>query len=93
MFDNMKQLMEMKRQADQLKRQLDALMIESEDVKGIKIVMNGSMDIKSVELADDILSRQDKRRLESDLLRSFNAVIKKAQVKAAENMKGMLPGF
>ena len=91
MIDQMKKLMELKRQADMLKRDLDALTIECEEVKGIKIVMNGSMDIKSIELNESLLTATNKNRLESDLLRSFNAAIKKAQVKAAENMKGMLP--
>ena len=93
MIDQMKKLMELKRQADMLKRDLDALTIESEEVKGIKIVLNGSMDVKSIELNENLLTATNKNRLESDLLRSFNAAIKKAQVKAAENMKGMLPGL
>ena len=91
MIDQMKRLMELKRQADMLKRDLDALTIESEEVKGIKIVLNGSMDVKSIELNENLLTATNKNRLEGDLLRSFNAAIKKAQVKAAENMKGMLP--
>ena len=93
MFDQMKKLMEMKRQADQLKKELDAMTVECEDIHGIKIVMNGSMDVKSIEINEQLLSSGNKNRLENDLLRSFNAAIKKAQMKAAENMKGMFPGL
>ena len=93
MFDKMKQLMEMKKQADQIKRELEANSIESEDVRGIKIVINGAQNIKSVEIEPTLLGADNKKRLESDLLRSFNAAVRKSQNLAAEKMKTLMPGF
>ena len=46
MLDKVKQMFEMKKQADQLKKALDAITVESSDVRGIKIVMNGSQTIQ-----------------------------------------------
>ncbi len=92
MFDKMKQLMEMKQQADRLKKELDALYVESQDVKGIKIVINGSQNVKSVELDFPFLNPEDKGRLEKDLARSVNAAIVKSQHLVAQKMKHMLPG-
>ena len=93
MFDKMKQLMEMKKQADQLKRQMDAMIIESEEVKGIKMVLNGSMQFKKIEIDESLLVPGNKQKLEQDILRSINAGVNKAQKQAASKMSGMLPGF
>ena len=93
MFDKMKQLMEMKKQADQIKRELDASSVESTDVRGIKIVINGSQDMKVLEIDQTLLGAENKKKLEADLLRSFNAAIKKSQAIAAQKMKNLMPGF
>ena len=93
MFDKMKQLMEMKKQADQIKRELDAVNVECTDVRGIKITMNGSQDIKSLEIDPSLLGADNKSKLETELLRSFNAAVKKSQMVAAQKMKNLMPGF
>ena len=92
MFDKMKELMEMKRQADQIKKELDALVIEYTDVRNIKIVINGSQDIKSLEIGDSLFEPGQRKRLENDLLRSINGAVKKSQHAAAQRMKNLMPG-
>src|SRR5689334_12636853 len=92
MFDKMKELMEMKRQADQIKKELDALVIEYKDVRNIKVVINGSQDIKSIEIEDSLVNLANKKRLESEVTRSVNGAIKKAQFAAAQKMKNLMPG-
>lgn len=93
MFDKMKQLMEMKKQADQIKRELDASDVESNEVSGIKIVINGSQQFRSVEIDQSLLGTENKAKLEQDLLRGLNDAIKKSQNLAAQKMKGVLPGL
>ena len=97
MFDKMKELMEVKRQAENLKRELDAANIEVAEVLGIKIVINGSQNFKSVEIDPELLNAENKKRLESDLMRALNSAIKKAQNLAAQKMKAMtglnIPGL
>ena len=44
MLDKMKQLMEVKKQAEQLKKELDASYAEVEEVPGIKIKISGSQN-------------------------------------------------
>lgn len=92
MFDKMKELMEMKRQADQIKKELDALVIEYTDVRGVKVVINGSQDIKSLEIDDGLVNVANKKRLENDVTRSLNGAIKKSQHAAAQRMKNLMPG-
>ena len=94
MFDKMKQLMEMKKQADRIKKELDAVVVESEDVRGIKMTITGSQNIRSIQIDEAKISSDNKARLEQDLVRSFNAAVKKSHVLAAQKMKAIMPaGF
>lgn len=90
MLDKMKQLMEMKRQADLIKRELDAVTVDVQEVRGIRIAVNGSQHFKSVEIDESLLSAANKARLQADLLRSLNAAIGKSQGVAAQKMKSVL---
>ncbi len=92
MFDKMKQLMEMKKQADRIKRELDACTVECNKVDGIKISINGSQKIQSIEIEDSLLGSDNKERLERGLLKGVNAAINDSQALAAEKMKGLMPG-
>ena len=93
MFGKMKDLMEMKRQADRLKRELDSLLTESQSVPGVKITINGSQNFKSIDIDENLLRPENKLRLQNDLLRSVNAAIKESQQLAAHKMKDILPGM
>ena len=92
MFDKVKQLMELKKQADQLKKVLEAEIIEVTEVRGIKIVVNGAQSVRSIDIEEGLLNPSNKNRIQMDLLRSINSAIKKSQQVAATKMKG-IPGF
>ena len=93
MFDKMKQLMDMKKQADQLKRELDAVTLDVADVKGIKISITGSQEIRAIDIEESMLTPANKKRLETDLMRSLNAATKKVQQVAAQKMMAAMPGL
>ncbi|MCC6758234.1 MAG: YbaB/EbfC family nucleoid-associated protein [Candidatus Omnitrophica bacterium] len=93
MFDKMKQLMDMKKQADRLKKELDAVTLDITEVKGIKIAITGAQEIRSIEIDEMFLSPANKKRLESDLMRSLNAATKKVQQVAAQKMMAAMPGL
>ncbi len=93
MFDKMKDLMEMKKQADLIKRELDASTVEVNEVSGVKIVVSGSQNFRSLQIDDELVNAGDKSKLEADLLRSVNAAIKQSQNLAAQKMKAVMPGF
>ena len=97
MLDKMKQLMEVKRQAEQLKKELDASSIEVSDTPGIRIVINGSQNFISLDIEDQLLTSENKNKIRSDLLRNLNAAIKRSQILAAEKMRSMtglnIPGL
>lgn len=92
MLDKVKQQMEAIKQANQIKKELEAIKIEVADVRGIKIVVNGAQIFQSVEIDESLLTPQSKNRIQMDLLRSINTAVKKSQQQAANKMKSM-PGF
>ena len=92
MFDKMKQLMEMKKQADRIKRELEIATVESNE-GGIKIVINGSQNFKSIEIDAGLIQEDQKGNLEANLLQSVNAAIKKSQELAAQKMKAIMPSM
>lgn len=97
MFDKMKQLMEMRKKAQEMKRQLDNTTFEVASSCGlIKITMNGSQEVKEVEIEGEA-SLLDKTSLEKAIKDAYNRGIKKSQEIAAQKMKEItgfnLPGF
>ena len=93
MFDKMKQLMEMKKQADIIKKELDGMCLDVEEVRGIRITVTGSQSFRSIEIDENLLRSENKARIESDLARSVNAAIKKSQNLAAQKMASLMPGM
>ncbi len=93
MFDKMKQLMEMKGQADRLKKELDAVTVDIAEVKGIKIAITGSQEIRAIDIDEALLTATNKKRLEADLMRSLNAATRKVQQVAAQKMMAAMPGL
>jgi DNA-binding protein YbaB len=93
MLDKMKQLMEMKKQADRIKKDLDALIVDVNEVNGIAIQVTGSQAFRSIAIDADLLKPENKARLEKDLLRSVNASIKKSQTMAAQKMAAIMPNI
>ena len=93
MLDKVKQLMEMKKQADKIRKELDAITVEVAEVRGIKMVVTGTLNFRSVEIDESLLAAENKSRFESDLLRSINAAVKKSQTVAAQKMASVMPGL
>ncbi|MBI3314974.1 MAG: YbaB/EbfC family nucleoid-associated protein [Candidatus Omnitrophica bacterium] len=92
MFDKIKQMMELRKQADKLKKELGAVIIEVSDVRGIKVVINGAQVFQSVDIDAGLLNAGNKNRLQMDLLRSINTAVKKSQQAAANKMRNT-PGL
>ena len=92
MFDQVKKLMEMKKQADILKKELESTIIDVSETRGIKVVINGAQIFQSIEIEEGLLNAGNKNRVQMDLLKNMNTAIKRSQQAAATKMKNM-PGF
>ena len=92
MLDQVKKVLEMKKQADILKKELEATIIEVSETRGIKVVVNGAQIFQCNDIEVGLLNTGNKNRIQMDLLRSLNTAIKRSQQAAANKMKNM-PGF
>ena len=97
MLDKMKQLMEMQKKMQEMKRQLDATTFEIASSDGtVKVVMNGSQEVQEVAL-QDTFATADKARLEKSIKDAYNRAIKRSHELAAQKMKGVagfdMPGL
>ena len=92
MFDQVKKLMEMKKQADILKKQLEATIIEVQETRGIKVVVNGAQIFQSIDIEESLLGTGNKNRIQMDLLKNLNTAVKRSQQAMQNKMKNM-PGF
>ena len=87
MFDQVKKLMELKQQADKLKKELEKIVVEYNEVRGIKIKLNGAQMFQSIEVEESWLSAQQKNRFQMELVKAINMAIKKSQKEAAAQMQ------
>lgn len=87
MFDKVKDMYKLQKQAKQIKRQLKNLHIEAEH-EGVTVVIDGQQEIISVSISDETLS--NKKKLEESVKRAFEKALKKSQQLAAEQMKGIM---
>ena len=97
MFDKMKAFLDMQNKMQEMKRQLEATTFEVESSdKKVKMVMNGSQEVKHIEIDSSIRGGQA-GSLEAILKDTFNKAIKRSHEIAAEKMKGVvgfdLPGL
>lgn len=84
MFDKMKQLYELKKQADQMKKELEAEVIE---------VSHGDVKVK-VNAAQKVLNLDFPEGIDPDKLRdAINKANEEAQKVAAKKMQGMMGGM
>ena len=97
MFDKMKQLMEMQKKMQEVKRELENTNFEVSSSDGsIKITMNGAQEVKEVLLKDEP-QNMDKSNLEKAVKDVYNRAIKRSHDIAAEKMKSVtgfnIPGL
>ncbi len=76
MFDKMKQIYQMKKMME--------AMNSTEDYKGIKVTVNGSMKIVNLEISDTARNSQD---LEKNMVKTVNNALKNIQKKMQKEMK------
>ena len=93
MLDKMKQLWDMKKKMEEIKKELDGLVLESED-NFVKVAITGSQEIKAVTIKVD-LATADKAKLEAALTDTVSRAVRESQKAAAQKMSalGGLPGL
>ncbi len=89
MFDKIKDVYQLQKQAKQIKNELKNIHIEAES-DGITVIIDGEQEVIDVKLPENI---ENKSKLEEGLKKAFNKGIKKSQQIAADKMKGVMGNF
>ena len=87
MFDNLKNMYALQKQAKEIKKELRNTHIEAEE-GSVVVVINGEQEIISVTIKPEFAN--DLKKVEKDLTIALNKAIKKSQQIAAEKMKGIM---
>ena len=94
MFNKLKQFKDMRGQAKDLQNQLSE---ESTTTKsgGVSLTMDGNLDIKNIDISDDLLNTDKKSKLEKSIIDAYDDAKKKMQRTMAMKMKEMggFPGM
>jgi DNA-binding YbaB/EbfC family protein len=94
MFSKIKQIQELRSQANQIKKALSDETVEGTGGWGkVKITMDGNQEIKKVDISQEIIG--DKAKIEAGVAEATNDAIKKVQRVMAQKMSQMggFPGL
>ncbi len=92
MFDKIKDMYNLQKQAKQVKKELSAIHIEAE-VDGVVVVVSAEQELISIDISDEMMSLEKKVRLTKAIIEATKKAMKKAQEIAAEKMKGIMGGM
>ncbi|MCX8081975.1 MAG: YbaB/EbfC family nucleoid-associated protein [bacterium] len=92
-FDSLKQIGQLKQQAAQFERILRSKTVEVSSPKGeIKLVINGKMELISIDISPDIMKPENKGYLEKLLKNTFTSAQREIEKIISSEMKSTL-GF
>jgi DNA-binding protein YbaB len=83
MFDKIKELWELKRKAEEIKKELEKISFSSEDDYS-SVSVNGTLEVQSVI----IKKMDDKEKLENSIKENTNKAIRNAQIESAKKTFG-----
>lgn len=83
MFEQIRELHKLKKQATELKREMGRISVEVVEGK-VKIVMRGDQQVERIEIEGE---ERD------DLKHAFNKAVKESQKKVAQKLSGMVSGM
>ncbi len=89
MFQQMKDLYAMQKQAKEMKEKLAKIHIEAEE-DGVIVTLAADQTLISIEYPDHLMSADKKKDLAEKTKKAFNKANKKAQEIAAEKMKPLM---
>lgn len=95
MFDQLKDLYKMKKQMDEIKKQLDTITVEGESKKAVvKVLVSGSMEVRDVIFSEDF-KNYTAAELGKLTKEAAGNAFEKAQKQAASQMSNMggFPGI
>ena len=94
MFDKLKNMFEAQKKMKELQKGLENIFVEYEGAEGkIKLRMNGTQKVLSMDIDDSLLSVHNKQILQREIVSSINSAASKVQKVAAEELKFAMGDF
>jgi DNA-binding YbaB/EbfC family protein len=94
MMEMMKQARDLQKKMKKIQKKVEAAEITATAGGGmVTVVVNGSLEVKTIQLEDNIVADGDVRMIEDLVLSAVNAAIKKAQDMMADEMKEATGGM
>ncbi|MFN4226675.1 MAG: YbaB/EbfC family nucleoid-associated protein [Candidatus Ratteibacteria bacterium] len=92
-FENLKQMAQLKQQASQFQKILESKIVEvSSPGNEIKLKINGKMDILNIEISENLLKPENKSYFEKLIKKTFNEAKSKVEKIIATEIKSQI-GF
>ncbi|HNS33243.1 MAG TPA: YbaB/EbfC family nucleoid-associated protein [bacterium] len=93
-FDNLKQLGQLKKQAAQFERLLREKTVEASSPRGeVKLKINGKMELLSIEINQEILKPESKALVEKLIKSTFSSAQKEVEKMIGSEMKAQMGGM
>ncbi len=93
-FDNLKQIAQLRQQASQFQRMLESKIVEvSSPNNEIKLKINGKMEILNIEISEDILKPENKSYIEKLIKKTFLNAQKEVEKIIANEFKSAIGSF
>ena len=98
MFNKIKDLKNLRNQANEMKKMLAQESVTADALHGkVNLVMDGNQDLLSIHIDKELLSPANKEKLEQGIKEALSDAIKKAQRVMAQKMQSMggldIPGM
>jgi DNA-binding protein YbaB len=89
MFKQMKDMYKLQKDAKAIKKELASIHIEAE-VDGVVVVVSAEQETISIDIPDEMMQVENKKKLAKAIIEATKKATKKAQEIAAEKMKGIM---
>ncbi|MGC8976956.1 MAG: YbaB/EbfC family nucleoid-associated protein [Candidatus Ratteibacteria bacterium] len=90
-FDNLKQLAQLRQKASQFQKMLASKIIEVKSPGNeIKLKINGKMEILSIEISEDILKPENKNYIEKLIRKTFQEAQREVEKIIANEIKSQI---
>lgn len=93
-FENLKQLAQLRNQAVQFQKMLESKIVEvSSPNDEIKLKINGKMEILNIEISPEILKPENKEYIEKLLKKTFQSAQKQVEKIISNEIKSKIGSF
>jgi len=90
-FGQLKELYGLQKKAKQAQKELKNIEIEASSNDGwVKVIVSGDMKVKEISIKDDVLSKENRSKLERTIVETISQALSRAQTESAARLSPML---